>query len=365
MSGTANVAEIDRWNEVHVGEAKEIISDAIAKRFRRTIFLWGQRGIGKSEIVHQAASENGALLVDKRLSLLDPADVRGVMMGSIDNRDAVTVNATKYELAKWLLNPDFFPTLEKDQGLVIFLDEFNHANDMLQKAAYELAWDHSIGGVKFPEGTVVILAGNRESENANVTPLDKPMRRRAIHLYARFDYETFWNHAMNRGGYHPLVLGWLKERPDKANNPIDEDVEYYGEPLPASWEVVSDILRTFQKNTDKLVAGAIGVGEAVEFRAWAATAGQLTPLIDKIQNGSNDTAGEMSEQFFVCQSLVERYRRTDKLAKRILDYAISIKKKFPEMGGVMIQSAYVVNKDALKATGSWKKAMLEYARFIA
>jgi len=343
----------DAWNLVHMKEVYEIAHDTIMAGSRRTIFVWGHRGIGKSEVIRQATADADAVLVDRRLSLMDPADVRGVMMGQPGQK-----------LAQWLLNPDFFPDT-KGKRLVIFLDEFNHANDLLQKASYELAWDHSIGGTAFPEGTVVILAGNRESENANVTPLDKPMRRRAIHLYARFDFETFWNHALNRGQFHPLVLGYLKERPDKAFAPIDADVEFYGEPLPASWEVASDVLRTYKRNTDKLLAGTLGVGEAVEFAAWCATAGHLTPLIDAVEGGEDKTAPEMSQQFFVCQSLVERFRRKDKMAKRILDYAIAIKKDFPEMGGLMIQSAYGANRDALKATASWKPAMTAYARYIA
>lgn len=343
----------DAWNLVNMREAYETVYDTIMAGARRTIFLWGHRGIGKSAVIAQAAFDAGAYLVDRRLSLMDPSDIRGVMMGSPGQK-----------LAQWLLNPDFFP----DTGgkrLVIFLDEFNHANDLIQKASYELAWDHSAGGTKFQEGTVVILAGNRESENANVTPMDKPMQRRARHLYARFDYQAFFDHAMKRGQFHPLVLGYLKERPDKAFAPIDADVEFYGEPLPASWECVSDTLRTYKRNIDKLVAGDIGVGEAIEFMAWCATAGQLTPLIDAIEGGADDTAGELSQQFFVCQSLIERFRRNPKIATRLLDYAVAIKTKFPEMGGVMIGGAYSANRDVVKASKSWKPAMATYARYIA
>lgn len=343
----------DSWNLVNMREVYEIIRDAIEAGFRRTIFLWGHRGVGKSDVVRQSTEDAGAHLVNRRLSMLDPSDVRGVMMGEPGQK-----------LARWLLNPDWFPET-KGKRLVIFGDEFNHANDLIQKTAYEMAWDHSVGGTPFPEGTVVILAGNRESENANVTPLDKPMQRRAIHLYAKFDYQTFFDHAMKRGQFHPLVLGYLKERPDKAFAPIDADLEFYGEPLPASWEVVTDILRTYKRNVDKLIAGQIGVGEAIEFMAWCATAGQLTPLIDAIEGGEDKTADEMSQQFFVCQSLVERFRRNPKLATRILDYSIAIKTSFPEMGGVMIGGAYTANRDAIKASRSWKPAMATYARYIA
>lgn len=364
-----DLTKAGHWNEWTIAQIYTMLCKAIKTGFRRTIFIWGQRGVGKSAVVDQAVKFCDAYLVDRRLSLLDPADVRGVMM---PDKDAVVVHVNVSQiaqLAKWLLNPDFFPDT-KGKRLVIFLDEFNHANEMCQKAAYELAWDHSIGGVKFPEGTVVILAGNRESENANVTTLDRPMRRRAIHCYARFDFKAYWAYAETR--FHPLVTAYHKENPGKVNQPIDNDqVEFYGEPLPASWEVVSDVLRTFTEDegSDRLIAGTIGTGAATEFVAWCKTAGKLTPLIDSIWNGSDKTADELSQQFFVNQSLVERFRNLEgkerpKYATRILDYAEATKKEIAELNSVMIQTAKTVDWDALRKSESYKKVMKSYYKVM-
>jgi MoxR-like ATPase len=368
-SAVVDIAGAGRWHEWTVGQVFGMLCKAIETGFQRTIFIWGQRGIGKSAVVAQACQKAGAYLVDRRLSLLDPADVRGVMM---PDKDATVLHLNTSQvgsLARWLLNPDFFPQTN-GKRLVIFLDEFNHANDMCQKAAYELAWDHSIGGVKFPDGTVVILAGNRESENANVTPLDKPMRRRAIHCYLKFDFKSFWDYSETR--LHPLVTAYHKENPGKVNQPIDNDlVEFYGEPLPASWEVVSDILRTFTRDegSDRLIAGTIGVGAATEFTAWTDTAGKLTPLIDAIWNGADKTADELSQQFFVNQSLVERFRNLKpverpKAASRILDYAEATKKEIAELNSVMIQTAKSVDWDALRKSDSYKKVMKSYYKVM-
>lgn len=345
-----------KWYEWNVQDVADTIHDSILTGFRRSFFVWGQRGIGKSSVIHQACDRAGAHLVDKRLSMMDPADIRGVLMGSQDAKTTV---------ARWLSNPDFFPDT-KGKRLVILLDEFNHAPDLIQKAAYEVAWDHSIGGMLLPEGTQVIMAGNRETENANVTPLDKPMRRRVIHIYTYFDYPTWYKWAETR--LHPMPLAFCKERGAAVvNAPIDNDlVEAYGEPLPSSWEVISDIERTFTRNIDKLVAGSVGPGMATEYIAWRETAGKLTPLIDSIVAGKNDVAEDMSQQFFVCQSLAERFRRDRKLSTRILDYAVAIAHDFAEIGGVMISTARAVDWDALRSNETvYKRTMKSYYKILA
>lgn len=360
-----------RWNEWTAEEVHKMLTVAIKSGFRRTIFIWGQRGIGKSALVHQAVEDCGGVLIDRRLSMMDPADVRGVLMAKnaedqkrVDAaaEDAtITVSAGASDLAVWLANPDFFPKLKKGQKLVIFLDEFNHAPDLVQKAAYEIAWDHSVAGRSFPDGTVVILAGNRETENANVTPLDKPMRRRAIHVYMRYDYKSYFDWAETR--LHPSVIHYHRKHPEVVNRPVDSDtVEYFGEELPASWEVVSDILRTFPGDMErkKLIAGQIGVGASIEFDKWLKVESELEPLIDAIMAGENKTAEMVDQQYFVMQTLAEKFRHDRKVAGRVLDYAKFCKAQYAEIASLMLTTLRKIDLRTLQACPNFKDAMREF-----
>ena len=45
---------------------------------QKPAFIWGASGIGKSEIIAKVADELGYNLIDVRVSLLDPVDLRGV-----------------------------------------------------------------------------------------------------------------------------------------------------------------------------------------------------------------------------------------------------------------------------------------------
>jgi MoxR-like ATPase len=45
---------------------------------QRPIFLWGPPGIGKSDIVHQIGDAMNAHVIDVRLSLWEPTDIKGI-----------------------------------------------------------------------------------------------------------------------------------------------------------------------------------------------------------------------------------------------------------------------------------------------
>ena len=47
-----------------------------ALKIKRPIFVWGGPGIGKSEVIHQIAKNIDAHVIDIRLSLWEPTDIK-------------------------------------------------------------------------------------------------------------------------------------------------------------------------------------------------------------------------------------------------------------------------------------------------
>jgi hypothetical protein len=365
MAGKADVGKTETkfdWVEMGPGEFALVLDEMYAKpEESHTLMVWGPPSVAKSAVVAQRTKKAGRWLIDDRLSQKDPTDIRGVYCAPTD---------PKATTARLLCAPEYEPLWTGDTPTTLFYDEHNHASELLQKASYEVALDHAIGGRPFKKGTVVILAGNREMDNANVTPMEGPMQTRVVHIYIKFSAPDAQAHAEKAGQFHPAVLSYLNERPDMwypgLKEPMSPDRTYLGEPNPRMWEKVSWILRTFKRApVEKLVAGALGPGASMTFMAWLETAGKLTPIIEAVLAGRNDMATEFSAQYFVCQSLVERFRTERKLATRLLDYSLAIKSKFPEMGSVIFQSGWAVDNTAMKASPSWGKAIKEYAQFIA
>ena len=46
----------------------------------RAMFIWGPPGVGKSDIVESIAKEDKLQLIDFRMALRDPTDIRGFPM---------------------------------------------------------------------------------------------------------------------------------------------------------------------------------------------------------------------------------------------------------------------------------------------
>ena len=62
--------------QVSPNKAKASILHAL--KIKRPIFLWGGPGIGKSEIIHQIGDNMDAHVIDIRLSLWEPTDIKGI-----------------------------------------------------------------------------------------------------------------------------------------------------------------------------------------------------------------------------------------------------------------------------------------------
>ncbi len=108
--------------------AKKSITRALKKK--RPIFLWGPPGIGKSDIVGQITrSLSKSHLIDVRLSLWEPTDVKGIPY--FDSNTGTMVWAPPQELP----SEEFAANYD---NIVLFLDEMNSAAPAVQAAAYQL-----------------------------------------------------------------------------------------------------------------------------------------------------------------------------------------------------------------------------------
>ena len=137
------------------------------KRNRKTgipTFIFGAPGVGKSQMVHQAA--DGDTVIDVRLSMLDPVDLRGL--------PTVKQNCDGESVVEWA-RPEFIPSEGKG---IIFFDELNTAPAAVQNAALQIILDRKCGPHKLGDGWYIVAAGNKASHKAHVNPLSAPLRNR-------------------------------------------------------------------------------------------------------------------------------------------------------------------------------------------
>lgn len=151
----------------------------------RSVFIWGQPGIGKSACVEQFADALGMTCVSLLGSQLAPEDLMGVPQ-IVDGR-------TRF-------NPPAL--IARDEPYVLFCDELNGATHDIQKAFYSLIHEHRIGEYLLPEGSVVIGAGNRSEDSAIVRPMSSALVNRMIHVQLRADHRAWMSGPSPRGSTH-------------------------------------------------------------------------------------------------------------------------------------------------------------------
>ena len=139
-----NVAET---RTVNLHEANRLVRRAMKRK--RPVMIWGAPGIGKSDLVATLARMLGRQLIDIRLPLWEPTDIKGMPY----------YNATTGKM-EWSI-PAEFPT-DPESTAIIFLDEINGAAPSVQAAAYQLILNRRIGQYVLPENVVIVAAGNRE-----------------------------------------------------------------------------------------------------------------------------------------------------------------------------------------------------------
>jgi MoxR-like ATPase len=246
---------------VSPNEAKRSLRKCI--KIKRPVFMWGAPGIGKSDIVKQIGDEQEREVIDVRLSLWEPTDIKGI---PYYNAEAGTMT--------WA-PPAELPT-DPNSTAILFLDELNSAAPATQAAAYQLILNRRVGTYRLPDGVSIVAAGNRETDKGVTYRMPSPLANRFLHLELRTDFDDWLQWATNNK-LHEQVVGYLGFAKQDLYD-FDPKGSSRAFATPRSWSFVSDILNDddLDENTvTDLVAGAVGEGLAVKFMAHRKVAKQM------------------------------------------------------------------------------------------
>jgi hypothetical protein len=285
--------------------AKRSIRKAI--QTRRPVFLWGPPGIGKSDIVKQIGEDAGREVVDVRLALWEPTDIKGIPYYNADQGKMV-----------WA-PPSELPT-NPESTAIIFLDELNSAPPAVQAAAYQLILNRRVGTYELPKGVDVVAAGNREGDRGVTYRMPAPLANRFIHLEAKVDFDDFQEWAV-MNNVHPEVVGYVGFAKQDLYD-FDPKSPSKAFATPRSWVFVSDLLKDDDCDIDtlhNLIAGAVGDGLAVKFMAHRKIAGRLPKAEDILKGKVKDLQiKEVSAMYSLTVSLC--YELKDQAEKKAKDF---------------------------------------------
>lgn len=264
---------------------KECIQAQLKHPLLRTFapYIWGEPGIGKSEIVAQIAAEANWQLIDLRLTRMDSTDLTGLPY--LNEQSGKTI----YYL------PEFLPTEEMidswgKTGAIIFLDELSAAEPRLQASAYELILDRRIGKYILPENVMVVAAGNRIEDGAIAYDLTSALSDRFLH-YTCLASAQSWIKWADENDVHATVKAFIQARPEFLTkgfkgvtvNTNDDKIN----PSPRSWKRVSDLMTEVTKDQmlKIMVPGIVGIASSVEFFSVVEEISSLAPMSEYIRLG--------------------------------------------------------------------------------
>ncbi len=219
----------------------------------RPVFLWGAPGIGKSSLVRKFADSLGLDCVSLIGTQLAPEDLIGV---------------PQIRAGRSVFCPP--EAIARDEAYCLFLDELNAATPDVQKAFYSLILDRRIGDYELPEGSIVIGAGNRATDNALARPMASALVNRLAHVHLEAS-ATDWLVWAGEHGIHPWVTDYLTDRPDHLWSKPPKTEEPFS--TPRSWHMLSDALHSFGPALDDLTLKTVAHGtltpaHAVSFRGY-------------------------------------------------------------------------------------------------
>lgn len=280
--------------DTHRVERPRDVRTLLARCFKvgRPAMIWGPPGIGKSDLIAEIGAETGRPVIDMRLLLLEPTDIKG-----IPYYDPQT------NTMKWA-QPSDLPTETFLPNAILFLDEINAAPQSVQAAAYQLILNRRVGEYHLPPGVSMVCAGNRDSDKGVTYRMPSPLANRLVHIEMGVNFDDWQKWAIS-SKVHADVVGYLSHHKHKLFT-FDSKSPDKAFGTPRSWTFVSQLITDElpESLNTSLVAGTVGEGVSVEFAAHRRVAAKM-PRSEDVLTGreKNLSVKDLSAMYSLTISL--------------------------------------------------------------
>lgn len=260
----------------------------VAAKTKRSLFIHGAPGIGKTYTVRKFAEKTERKLIDIRVAQVDREFLAGIAIPDLENKTVVTL------YKKWQY-------LACTEPCVVFFDELSNAPSELQDLVFRIANERETADMKLHPDTVIIAAGNLGAEDGTFThKLSSALASRFRHVKfsPSFDETLAYMKANN---FEKSIIAFLCTHPEFTNLACEyAEEEKIIFPTQRTWEIVSNIMHDANKNPDyyddeflfEILSGEIGVEVSAQFLAER---NQVIKECPKLKDYINMTAEQIEQ----------------------------------------------------------------------
>lgn len=256
-----------------LAEAKTLLS---CLAHAESLLLLSSPGVGKSDIVREAATEAGLECRSLLGTQIAPEDVSGV--------PKVIGGRTIFCPPRMLLPEDGRP-------FCLFLDELPASPPDVQKAFYSLLLERRLGEYHLPKGTWVVAAGNRTEDRLLTRTLSSALINRTFVVTIRVDLHGWLTWAA-KANVRPEVRAFVSYIPQALCRPAPREPVPFS--TPRAWALLGKDLDLAEAagnlNSDERRAIAFGRVSPEDAGLFCALAedglGDLKPIDEYLRDPS-------------------------------------------------------------------------------
>ena len=237
-------------------------------------FLWGNQGVGKTQVTKQIASALGYRMICLNLATQDVGDLIGLLKEMPDG----SVSHAR---------PSWFP-VEGEQKAVVFLDEFNRAHPDVIQAMFPFLQTGSLHKHQLPEDCRIIVAGNYQNDNFSVSEVlsENALMSRFCHIDFRPTVVEFVSYVETLDGGQD-ISDFINEMPNMLEEQVKDGFNF--DTIKPNRRAFADYIRLLELETGpiedlryELYQGLIGTSCAATFQTWKTKRGDALRARDVI-----------------------------------------------------------------------------------
>lgn len=293
---------------MNIAKAQKLLRTCIQANL--PVLLVGAPGVGKTDIVCQAAQGEGYDLIVSHPVVSDPTDAKGLPYPS---EDGLT--------ARFLPYGDLARALNATRPTIWFLDDLGQATPAVQAAFMQLLLARRIGEHQLPDCITFVAATNRKADRAGVSGILEPVKSRFVTIISVTPSVEDWTDWALDNGLPGELIAFLRYRPDLLFQPAPT-LEIVNSPSSRTW---ANAARLMQAGLDPDIeqealcgsVGETGATELVSFlNVWRELPSPDSVLLDPLHASIPDSPSVL----YALSSALASYANKENF-NRVVQYA--------------------------------------------